>query len=169
MTGRPSWLGGPERQTTAPSVEEQVRRALADRTNGWWIAEALSAFDYLEPDFGYRLDEVSLHFRGSSIRYVGRIFELHISYDPEDTGRVSAELWSREDLAADVEHPRALAVNDVLRTRDPSAVLPDTRATHVPQGDVRGALTTWATRLRELAPDVLRGEWPSDVEVMYLW
>ncbi len=123
----------------------------------------------MEPDFGYRLDEVYLHFRGSSIRYVGRTFDLHIAYDPADTGRVSAELWSREDLDADVEHPRALAVNDVLRARNPSAVLPDTRASHLSQTDVRGAIATWATHLRELAPDVLNGAWPADVEVIYLW
>lgn len=169
MARRQARLQAPPPHDDSPRVEEQVRRALADGTNGWWIADVLAAFDYLEPEFDYRLDEVYLHFRGSHVRYAGPVFDLYVSYDPEDTGRIRVELWSREDLLSDVEHPRALAINDVIQARDPLAALPDTRASDLPQADVRRAITTWAAQLRKVAPDVLGGTWPAGVPVLHLW
>jgi hypothetical protein len=151
------------------SGEEQARLGVADRTNGWWISEVLAAFGYLEREFHYRVAEVALHFRGSSVRYAGGVFDLAVSHDPEDTGRLSAELWVRDDLERDAAHPRAFAVNDVLRARDPSVILPDPTRPNLTRSEVRSAIAIWSALLKELAPDVLKGDWPAGVQPTHLW
>ncbi len=129
----------------------------------------LDRFHYIETDFGYRVDEVFLHFRGSHVRFAGDVFDLVVGYDPQDTGRMHAELWSRVDFASEVDHPRALALNDVLAVRDPSATLPDPLRGNFERSEVLSAISTWARLLRVQAPDVLRGVWPEGVPITYLW
>jgi hypothetical protein len=150
-------------------IQDQIDRAVADRRHGWWVAEVLEAFGYLESDFGYRLTKVHLHFRGTFLYYEGSTFDVVIEYDPEDTGSVHAELWVHVDQASRVMHPRAFTVNDVLRARDPALQLPDPRRGHLEQAAVREAVSVWAAGLKELGPDVLRGAWPVGVRMGYLW
>jgi hypothetical protein len=141
---------------------------------GWWVALVLDAFGYLISDYGYTLDEVRLHFKGNYIRYRGPVFDFITDYDPESTRSISAELWVRADhepggLPVEARHPRAFDVNRLLTARDPSLPLPDRMPAHLDRGRVAAAVATWARGLRELAPDVLAGDWPTGVEVHYLW
>jgi hypothetical protein len=112
---------------------------------------------------------VFLHFRGSYVRFAGVVFDLVIGYDPEDTGHMSAELWMRDDLAGDTDHPRTLAVNDVLAVRQPLVALPDTRRGNLGRSEVLSAISVWSSGLRDAAPDVLRGTWPDGVSGARLW
>jgi hypothetical protein len=124
------------------------------------VSAVLDQFGYLERDFGYRVDGVFLHFRGSHVRFAGPVFDLVVSYDPEDTGRVYAELWVREDMASEVDHPRTVSLNAILAARQPSLVLPDTRRPHLERSEVLDAISVWSSAIRAYAPDVLRGLWP---------
>lgn len=156
------------------SVAEQVDRGLRDRAAGWWVRLVLDAFGYLESDFGYRLVEVQMHFKGNYIKYRGPVFEFITTYDPEATRSIGAELWAVEDLGRDRDddaatHPRAIDVNRLLRARNATLLLPETMPPHLGVGNVTAAVTTWAQGLRELAPDVLAGAWPDGVGIHYLW
>ena len=134
----------------------------SDPTDGWWFGGVFDAFGYLESEFGFRLDQVQQHFRGNSVWYRGPVFDLALGHDPEDTGHVSGDLWVHADLWVE-EHPRAFAVNDILRSRDPQARLPDLRRGGQTRDEALDALAIWGTGLRTLAPDVLRGDWPAGV------
>ena len=149
-------------------IQDQIDRALADPLDGWWVAEVLDAFGYLEPEFGYRLTKVYLHFRGTSLWYEGPVFDFVIEHDPDDTGSIHADLWVHQDRDSQVE-PMVFAVNDVLRARDPGLPLPDPQRSHLEKAEVLEAITIWAVGLRELAPDILRGAWPDGVWVGHPW
>lgn len=141
-------------------VLTEVAKGLADSEHGWWVAAVLDAFGFLEQDFGYELASVFLHFRGTSLTYTRPENELSLTHDPEDTGRVFGS-FTRRPLPADVDRsPEWLTVNRLLRSRDPSLVLPDPTRTHLDRAAVLDALTVWSHGLRDLAPDVLRGDWP---------
>jgi hypothetical protein len=140
----------------------------SDPDDGWWFGGVFDAFGYLETEFGFRLDEVRQHFRGNYVWYRGPVFDLALEHDPEDSGHVSAHLWVHADVTAS-EHPRAFAVNDLLRSRDPEARLPDLRRGGQTPDEALDALATWASGLRTLAPDVLRGDWPTDVPFRTMW
>jgi hypothetical protein len=150
-------------------VAKEISRGRSDKVDGWWISEVLDRFAFLERDFGYHVDEVYLHFRGSHVRFASGVFDLVVGYDPQDTGHVSGELWVRGDLASEVDHPRALALNDILSVRQPSVAMPDTRRANLGRSEVLSAISTWSAGLRDVAPDVLRGTWPDGVAVSYLW
>jgi hypothetical protein len=160
------WLQ--ERRDPA-TVAKDIKRGRTDKVNGWWISEVLDRFGFLESDFGYQVDEVFMHFRGSHVRFAGAVYDLVICYDPEDTGHMFADLWMRDDLAGDTAHPRTLAVNDVLRSRQPWVVLPDTRHGNLERSQVLGAIYTWSAGLRDAAPDVIRGAWPDAIAGTHLW
>lgn len=152
--------GLPASDADAPPIQDQIDEALADGLHGWWVAEVLDAFGYLESEFGYRLTKVYLHFRGTFLLYEGPTFDFVIEYDPDDSGSVHAGFWVRQDADSQVE-PMFIPVNDVLRARDPALQLPDPQRSHLEIAEVREATSVWAVGLKELAPDVLRGDWPA--------
>jgi hypothetical protein len=154
---------------SSSDIPAAIKLVVSDPNDGWWFQGVLNAFAYLDSEFGFRLDQVHQHFRGNFVRYEGPAFDLVIEHDPDDTGHVRAELWVRADLKPGVEHPRAFAVNDLLRSRDPNMKLPDLRRGGFSQDEALDALVTWANGLRALAPDVLRGAWPADVPGTYMW
>ena len=141
-------------------VDALVRQALADPDSGWWFAAVLEAFDYLESEFGYCLAAVHRHFRGDFVRYEGPTLEVVISYDPEDTGHIGAELWAREDLRVEPQQFRSVTVNHVLRGCDPTLRLPEITRGNKSRAEALDALDTWSVGLRVAAPDVLLGESP---------
>lgn len=141
----------------------------ADPSDGWWFGAVLDGFAFLDRDFGWRLKEVHQHFRGNFVRFEGPAFDLVIEHDPEDSGHIGAELWVSADLASGATHPRAIAVNDLIKSRDPKASLPNLKRGGYSQGEVLAALSTWATALRAVAPDVLRGAWPEGVAAREMW
>jgi hypothetical protein len=144
-------------------IQRQIEQAVTDPHDGWWFRAVLDGFAYLESEFEYRLDEVYQHFRGNYVRYSGLVFDLVIEHDPDDTGHVWAEFWVRDDLRPEIQDPRAFAVNDVLRVRDPAMRLPDLKRSHTSRTQALEAIEVWSVGLRRLAPDVLRGVWPHDV------
>jgi hypothetical protein len=146
-----------------------VERAVSDRRHGWWFRAVFEAFGYLESEFGYSLTQVNQHFRGNDVSYDGPAFDLVIAYDPQNSGSVSAELWVHADQRGHVEHPRAFTVNDVLRARDPAIRLPDTDLFPNTKAEVLEAITLWSVGLRDVGADVLRGAWPRDVPMQFLW
>jgi hypothetical protein len=157
-------------------VPSAIKLIVSDPRDGWWFAGVFEAFAYLESEFGFRLDQVHQHFRGNFVRYEGPTFDLIVEHDPDDTGHVRADLWVRGDLPPTVEHPqpgvehpRAIAVNDLLRARDPKRTLPDLRRGGYSPDAALDALATWADGLRTLAPDVLFGAWPADVPWRNMW
>ncbi len=155
------------RRTPKP-IEEQVRRGLRDSAAGWWVRLVLDAFGYLESDFGYALVEVRMHFKGNYIKYRGPVFDFVITFDPDATRSIGAELWVWADIERGA-HPRAFAVNRLLQARDPAFGVPETMPAQLGRSNVSEAVATWARGLRELAPDVLAGAWPDEVEAHYLW
>jgi len=154
---------------SSSDIPAAIKLIVSDPSDGWWFTGVLDAFAFLESEFGFRLDEVHQHFRGNFVRYESPAFDLVIEHDPDDTGHVGAELWVHPDLKPPVEHPRTFAVNDLLRSRDPDRKLPDLRRGGYSQDEALDALATWATGLRDLAPDVLRGAWPAAVPVRHIW
>jgi len=157
------------RGPSSADIPAAIELIASDPNDGWWFRGVFDAFEYLESEFGFRLDQVHQHFRGNFVRYDSPGFDLVIEHDPDDTGHVSAELWVHADLAPAVRHPRAFAVNDLLRSRDPEARLPDLRRGGYTPDEALDALAIWASGLRTLAPDVLRGAWPSDVPGRNIW
>jgi hypothetical protein len=162
------------RQKAPLTVDEQVHKGLTNPVAGWWVRSVLDAFEYLITDFGYALHEVQMHFKGTYIVYRGPVFELVTGYDPEATHSINAELWVAADLGrrdgdAVARHPRAFDVNRLLGARDPSLRLPETMPARLDQAVVREAVAVWARGLRELAPDVLAGDWPTDIGAHRLW
>ena len=151
------------------TVAKEISRGRSSDINGWWVSAVLDQFGYLEREFGYHVDEVFLHFRGSHVRFAGSVFDLVVSYGSEDTGRVYAELWVRDDMAREVDHPRTVSVNNVLAVRQPSLALPDTHRGNLDRSDVLRAISVWSNGLRDFAPDVLRGIWPDGVADTHLW
>lgn len=156
------------------AIDEQVREGLMDPVAGWWVRSVRDAFEYLVTDFGYSLDEVRTHFKGNYIVYRSPVFELHIEYDPEATHSINAELWVAADLGRNDEeviarHPRAFDVDRLLRARDPSLPLPETMPARLDRAVVTEAVAVWARGLRELAPDVLAGDRPTDIGAHRLW
>ena len=154
---------------SSSDIPAAIKLIVSDPDDGWWFRAVLEAFAYLESEFGFRLDQVHQHFRGNFVRYEGPAFDLVIEHDPDDTGHVGAELWVHADLRPAVEHARAFAVNDLLRSRDPNMKLPDLRRGGCSRDEALDAVATWATGLRDLAPDVLRGAWPASVPEKYMW
>jgi hypothetical protein len=157
-----------DRGPASANIPAAIALIRSDPSDGWWFSGVFDAFGYLESEFGFRLDQVHQHFRGNYVYFEGPVFDLAIEHDPDDTGHVSAELWVHADVAT-AEHPRAFAVNDVLRSRNPKATLPDLGRGGYTKAEALDALAIWATGLRTLAPDVLRGAWPADVPGKYLW
>ena len=146
-----------------------VERAVSDRRHGWWFRAVFEAFAFLESDFGYTLAQVHQHFRGNYVSYDGPAFDFVIDHDPESSGSISAELWVHADQHGHVEHPRAFAVNDVLRSLDPAIRLPDTERFPNTKAEVLEAITLWSAGLRDVGADVLRGAWPRDIPMQFLW
>lgn len=144
-----------------PVIQAKVDEGLADREHGWWVAAVLDEFEFLEQDYGDELADVFLHFRGTFLRYARPENELSLEHDPEDTGRVFAT-FARLPVPTDPEQsPETVSVNRLLRSRDASLALPDLDRVHLERSAVLDVLAVWSHGLRDLAPDVLLGDWPS--------
>ena len=163
------------------SIDEQVRAGLRNHVAGWWVELVLREFAFLVDDYGYTLDEVYLHFKGYAVKFRGPVFRFVTEYDPEASHFIGAELWLVDGLpggGAEFNtplldgrgyHPTVIDVNRLLLGRDPSFPVPENLPVRLDRAYVTDAVATWSRGLRELAPDVLSGEWPEGVEFSHPW
>ena len=135
----------------AAGLEAQLEAARQDE-DWWWVEAVLAEFDFLVSDFGYRLKDVFLHFRGDSVTYEGSVWSLVIGYDPEFAS-ASAELWR---TGAGEDPPPSYPIPRLLARRAPDIDWQEHNDS-LPPELVRVLLARWASGLKLYAADVFRG------------
>lgn len=99
------------------------------------------------------------------MKYGGTTFDVVIAFDPEDTASLDAWFWIHDVHQRRSDgSPMAFPVSELLRRRKPELIIPASGRIGLDEMAVRETLRIWSSGLLDLAPDVLRGAWPAELD-----